>query len=210
MPRQKLYWHVNNSFKLLTLAASLQTVSVFHFMEPQITIRRCTVADATTLSHIACRTFYDTFFDTCTEEDMEGFLEQHYNTDQLESELGNPADYYYFAEIDGKPVGYLRFAENPVPYERDNDEKALELNRLYVDEQYHGRGIAKLLMAFYEHFAARNGYKYLWLGVWEHNARAQAFYRKFGYRFNGHKHDFPIGSTPQMDEWWDKTIPQSS
>ena len=175
-------------------------------MKQQIAITRCLVSDAATLSHLASRTFYDTFYDTCSEEDMQQFLDQYYNQDQLEKELSDPNDHYYFALIDGKPVGYLRFGENELPYDRKGNEKALELNRLYVDEQYHGRGIAKQLMLFFEAYAATNGYRYLWLGVWEHNLRAQAFYKKWGYVFNGHKHPFPIGNTPQTDEWWDKTL----
>lgn len=175
-------------------------------MDQPAIIRRCTTIDAPVLSYLAARTFYDTFADTCTEEDMQDFLEQHYHEQQLADELAAPGDHYYFAEIDGWPVGYLRFGGNPVPFPNESSLRALELNRLYVDEQYHGRGVARQLMQFYEDYATANGYCLLWLGVWEHNYRAQAFYKKWGYRFNGHKHPFPIGSTPQTDEWWVKII----
>jgi len=175
-------------------------------MEQLITIRRCNTTDAPTLAHLAARTFYDTFVDTCSEEDMQAFLEEHYHEEQLSKELANPDDHYYFAEIDGRPVGYLRFGENTVPFPYDEQLKPLELNRLYVDEQYHGRGVARQLMQFFEDYAAANEYSYLWLGVWEFNERAKSFYRKWGYASNGHRHPFPIGNTPQTDEWWAKTI----
>lgn len=175
-------------------------------MEQSITIRRCLTTDAPVLAHLAARTFYDTFADTCTEDDMHSFLEEHYHEQQLADELANPADHYYFAEVDGRPVGYLRFGENPVPFPYDDALKPLELNRLYVDEQYHGQGIARQLMQFFEDHAAANTYGLLWLGVWEFNYRAQAFYKKRGYTFNGHGHPFPIGSTPQTDEWWQKIL----
>jgi len=100
------------------------------------------------------------------------------------------------------PVGFLRFLESPVPFPCNTCTRALELNRLYVDQSYKGKGVAQELMDYYLQFAADNRYDFLWLGVWEHNYRAQAFYRRYGFSFTGHRHPFPIGNTPQTDEWW--------
>lgn len=175
-------------------------------MDQAIIIRRCTAADAPALSGLACRTFSDTFTGTCTDADMQDFLSAFYNEAQMRAELGNPDDHIYFAMLDDVPVGYIRFGNNEVPFDHNNDLPALELNRLYVDKAYKGKGIAQLLMDFYEQYAATNGYRLLWLGVWEHNERAQAFYRKYGFSFSGHRHPFPIGSTPQTDEWWVKVV----
>ncbi|MES2849190.1 MAG: GNAT family N-acetyltransferase, partial [Bacteroidota bacterium] len=52
-----------------------------------------------------------------------------------------------------------------------------------------------------ETFAKENKYEVLWLGVWEHNDRAKKFYEKMGFKDSGHTHDFPIGNTPQRDNW---------
>ena len=49
-------------------------------------------------------------------------------------------------------------------------------------------------------------YELLWLGVWEHNEKAKAFYKKWDFTDTGNKHDFPIGSTPQTDHWLMKFI----
>jgi hypothetical protein len=47
--------------------------------------------------------------------------------------------------------------------------------------------------------AARDlGAKYLWLGVWERNARARAFYKKSGFAEIGEQH-FQLGSDRQRD-----------
>jgi ribosomal protein S18 acetylase RimI-like enzyme len=167
-----------------------------------ITIRRCTVADAPALTALARRTFYDTFTGTCTEADMQQFLDTFYYEAQIVRELGNPADYTFFAETDGRPVGFLRFLESVVPFPCDARLKPLELNRLYVDEAYKGTGVAQQLTGCYLQFAADNNCDFLWLGVWEHNYRAQAFYRRYGFSFTGYRHPFPIGDTPQTDEWW--------
>ena len=164
-------------------------------------IRRILLEDAAVLAKISRQTFYDTFTGTCTEDDMQSFLEQYFNLEQVQSELGNPDDYYFFAEVEGKPVGYIRFMQDYNNWELVKKWKALELKRLYVLQQYHGKGIAQQLMDFFILFAQQNQYQLVWLGVWEHNVRAQKFYEKYGFADSGHRHDFPIGDTAQTDKW---------
>ncbi len=167
----------------------------------EITIRRILLRDAAALAEISRQTFYDTFTGTCTEEDMQSFLEQYFNLAQVQTELTNADDYYFFAEADGRPVAYIRFMEDYNNWELVKKWKALELKRLYVIQQYHGKGIAQQLMDFFILFAQQNKYQVIWLGVWEHNARAQKFYEKYGFADSGHRHDFPIGDTAQTDKW---------
>jgi ribosomal protein S18 acetylase RimI-like enzyme len=175
-------------------------------MSPDITIRRCTVADAPALTTLARSTFYDTFTGTCTEEDMQDFLNTFYNEERIKNDLSNTEDYVFFAMVHNTPVAFLRFLESAVPFEYDASRKALELNRLYVDKAYKGQGIAHMLMDFYLDYAKTGGYSFLWLGVWEYNYRAQAFYRKYGFVPTPHMHPFPIGNTPQTDVWWARTL----
>jgi ribosomal protein S18 acetylase RimI-like enzyme len=80
--------------------------------------------------------------------------------------------------------------------------KSLELKRIYVLEEFHGKGVAQQLMNFVIQFAQTNKYQVVWLGVWEHNHRAQKFYKKYSFVHSGHTHDFPIGSTAQTDCWF--------
>ena len=115
----------------------------------EITIRRILIAEAPALSKMAKQTFYDTFTGTCTEEDMQAFLEQYYNLEQIKKELSNQDDYCFFAEINGEPVGYIRFMEDSSNFAEVNKWKSLELKRLYVLKEYHGKGIAQKLMDFF-------------------------------------------------------------
>lgn len=165
----------------------------------EITIRRILIAEAPALSKMAKQTFYDTFTGTCTEEDMQAFLEQYYNLEQIRKELSNQDDYCFFAEINGEPVGYIRFMEDSSNFAEVNKWKSLELKRLYILKEYHGKGIAQKLMEFFIAFADEYQYELAWLGVWEYNFRAQKFYSKYGFINSGHTHDFPIGDTPQTD-----------
>ena len=167
----------------------------------EINIRRININDVTALLIIARQTFFDTFTGTCTDEDMQSFLDQFYNEEQLGKELLDPETFCYFAEANGVPLAYLHFKEDYTNFPTEKKWKALELKRIYVLKEFHGKGIAQKLMDFILNFAAEKKYEMLWLGVWEHNIRAQKFYVKYGFENSGYTHDFPIGNTPQTDIW---------
>jgi len=172
----------------------------------QIRIRRITAADVTVLSDIARQSFYDTFTGTCTDIDMQGFLEQYFNKKKLEEEISDPQNFYFFAEVDGVAAGYLQFMEDYSGFPLMKKWKALELKRIYILKEYQGKGIAQELMDHFLTHALKNRYEVVWLGVWEHNTRAQKFYGKYGFVNSGHTHDFPIGNTPQTDIWFWKFL----
>lgn len=167
----------------------------------EIKIRRVTIDDVATLSILARQTFYDTFTGTCTEVDMQGFLDKYYSEEQLGKELMDAGTFCFFAALDGVPVAYLQFKEDYSHFSLIKKWKALELKRIYVLKTFHGKGIAQILMNFFLTYAAENEYEVVWLGVWEHNLKAQKFYEKYGFKNSGHTHDFPIGNTPQTDIW---------
>ena len=167
----------------------------------EINIRRIGIDDVAALSVLARKTFYDTFTGTCSEDDMEGFLDEFYSEAALGKELVDEEMFFFFAEADGVPVAYLQFKETYDNFPEIKKWKALELKRIYVLSEFQGKGIAQKLMDFFLNFAAEEKYEAVWLGVWEHNVRAQKFYEKYGFADSGHTHDFPIGNTPQTDKW---------
>lgn len=132
---------------------------------------------------------------------MQQFLRDYFDIEVVKQELADEKDLFYFIELDGKPAGYIRMMEDYSYFELMKQWKALELKRIYVDKDFHGKGLAQELMHFAETYATENGYDVLWLGVWEHNYRAKKFYQKMGFEDSGHMHDFPIGNTPQRDNW---------
>ena len=172
----------------------------------EINIRRITAADVASLSIMAKQTFYDTFTGTCTEEDMQSFLEEYFNKKRLGTEVSNADNFYFFAEAGGVPVAYLQFMEDYSGFPLIKKWKALELKRIYVVKEYHGKGIAQKLMDYILNYAIEGHYEVVWLGVWEKNMRAQKFYEKYGFVNSGHIHDFPIGNTPQTDIWFWKFL----
>lgn len=167
----------------------------------EIQIRRVTIADVAVLARLARETFYDTFTGTCTPGDMQWFLDENYSEEKLSTELKDEEMFCFFAELDAEPVGYLQFKEDYTNFQEIRKWRALELKRIYVLKAFHGKGIAQKLMDHYLNFAREKKYEVAWLGVWEHNERAQQFYAKYGFTRSGFTHYFPIGNTPQTDVW---------
>jgi diamine N-acetyltransferase len=172
------------------------------FLQKMKMITRANVNDSFELSHLAKTCFYDTFKDTCTDEDMHSFLEEYYSTEVLKKELADENEQCYFYTKNKINIGYILFKEGNWAFESLKRQKAIELKRLYVLKEFHGKGVAQALINFYLDFSKSNNFKVAWLGVWEYNERAKAFYKKNGFKDTGFNHPFPIGNTPQTDLWY--------
>ncbi len=160
-------------------------------------IRTATVADAAVVAELARRTFYDTFASTNDPADMALHLESSYGVEQQTREIADRDITTLLVEIDGQPAAYAQVRADHVP-DCVADRAAVELWRFYVDRQWHGRGIAQALMTRVKEVAREGGAKTLWLGVWERNDRARAFYVKCGFADVG-EHIFLFGNDPQTD-----------
>jgi diamine N-acetyltransferase len=172
----------------------------------EVTIRKIEPTDAEILSALAKQTFYNTFDGTCTGEDMQSFLEEYFNVPQIKKELEDKESFNFFAEAENVPVGYIRFQEDYESFQYIKKWKAIELKRLYVQKEFHGKGIAHSLMKIFMDYSIENKYEVAWLGVWEYNFKAQKFYSKYGFEDSGQGHPFPIGNTPQTDRWFLKFL----
>ena len=160
-------------------------------------IRRGVLEDAAVLADLARTTFYDAFAATNDASDMALHLERAYGVAQQGAELQDPAITTLLVEQDGKAIAYAQIRDHHVP-ECVKDTAAIELWRFYVDRGWHGQGIAPALMDCVKSEARLRGARTLWLGVWEHNARARAFYAKCGFIDVG-EHIFLFGTDPQTD-----------
>jgi GNAT superfamily N-acetyltransferase len=162
-----------------------------------VTIRAATIADAAVLAELARRTFYDTFASTNDPTDMALFLAESYGVDQQTLELNNRDITTLLAEEDGEAIAFAQIRAGHVP-DCVSGAEPIELWRFYVAHQWHGRGIAQSLMDRVKTEARLRGAKTLWLGVWERNDRARAFYVKCGFTDAG-EHIFLFGTDPQTD-----------
>ena len=149
------------------------------------------------LVEFAARTFIDTFGPDNRSEDIAMFLASTFTPDHQEREITDPAYITLLAEVDGSLAGYAQLRLSTPP-DCVTGPFPIELLRFYVDTAWKGRGIAQQLMIEVRETAKKLGARTLWLGVWERNQRAQAFYLKSGYQ-DGGAHDFVLGTDIQID-----------
>ena len=159
--------------------------------------RRGNLADAVRLAAFAERCFTATYAAHNTPEDMRDYIAAAYGAMQQERELADPDWATVLAESDEGLVGYAQFRRSS-PAAPVILEAPVEIYRFYVDASAHGSGVAQRLMANAIEAARDLGGRHVWLGVWERNARAIAFYRKSGFRDMGTQ-VFQLGSDPQTD-----------
>lgn len=162
-----------------------------------INIKRVTLNDIGQLQKIGRQTFFETFSAGNTEENMKKYLEEGFSIEKLTAELTDTNSQFYFAEFDNSIIGYLKlnFGQSQTELK---DEKALEIERIYVLKEFHGKNVGQLLYEKAMQIARQVNADYVWLGVWEENPRAINFYKKNGFvEFD--KHVFKLGDDEQTD-----------
>ncbi len=163
----------------------------------KIDIVRVTPDDIERLQKIGRQTFSETFSTGNTEENMRKYLDEGFSFEKLSDELSDDNAEFYFARIDDNVIGYLKLNTGQSQTEL-KDEKALEIERIYVLKEFHGKNVGQLLYEKAIWVAKQHKADYLWLGVWEENPRAINFYRKNGFvEFD--KHIFKLGDDEQTD-----------
>jgi diamine N-acetyltransferase len=161
-------------------------------------IRMATERDAAALSEFGARTFFETFAADNTPEDMRQHLESAWRQEIQQAEIGDPGlDTLLACDAHGALAGFAQLRADHAPAGVPT-RRAIELKRFYVDKPWQGQGLARRLMDAVEARARERGALELWLGVWERNERAQAFYRKCGFRLVGTQ-VFVVGKDPQTD-----------
>jgi ribosomal protein S18 acetylase RimI-like enzyme len=163
-----------------------------------VVIRTATAAEAETLARFADRTFREAFAVDNRPEDMDAYCAAAFATDVMRGYLSDSSltTLVMFAD-DGSLAAYAQLRPK-APDRTATLPEPLELWRFYVDKVHHGRGIARQMMEAVIEVARERGAATLWLGVWEHNTRARAFYRKSGFVVVG-SHAFVLGADVQTD-----------
>lgn len=173
-------------------------------VKPFPEIRPATPRDADLLASLGARTFFETFAADNRPEDMAAYLGAAFTPSRLEAELADPRTRFFFAEIDGVAAGYAKLHSGEAP-ECVTGPEPIEIARFYVVQEWHGRGVAGSLMQACIEAAREEGARALWLAVWERNERAQAFYRKWGFRDVGAQ-AFRLGGDLQTDRVMERPI----
>jgi ribosomal protein S18 acetylase RimI-like enzyme len=162
-----------------------------------IDIVRVTPSDIEPLLGISRQTFTEAFSADNTEENMQKYLAESLSLEKLSAEVNDDNSMFYFAVSDNKPTGYLKLNFGTSQTELKAD-KALEIERIYVLREYQGQKVGQQLFEKAMQVARQAAADYVWLGVWEHNAKAIGFYRKNGFVEFG-QHVFRLGDDDQTD-----------
>jgi diamine N-acetyltransferase len=160
-------------------------------------IRRADRRDAAALASLAERTFRDTFAAANDPADLELHCAKSFGAEIQLREIENPSLVTILGDENGELVAFAQVRLHS-PTKCVSAEHPSELYRLYVAERWHGLGIAHELMKEVLEAVRIVASDRIWLGVWERNERAQAFYRKFGFEVVG-DHVFELGRDPQRD-----------
>lgn len=160
-------------------------------------IRRANNSDIEALVRIGRETFVSTFESQNNPEDTHDYVQKAFSHEALAEELSNAESEFFFFEKDREVAAYLKLNTGEAQTEKGL-ENALEIERLYVLDQYQGQRLGKALFEFAIRRAAESSRTWLWLGVWEENQKAIAFYESQGLSVFG-DHIFNFGNTPQRD-----------
>ena len=166
-------------------------------MTMTITIKKCILEDSLDLQAISMETFTDTFKDQNSPEHLNAYLERAYNVNQLEQELANQSSQFFFVYFNQEVAGYMKINTGDAQSEAMGND-SLEVERIYVKKKFQKHGLGKHLMNKAMEIALQEKKKKIWLGVWEDNENAIAFYQKKGF-VQTDSHSFFMGDDEQVD-----------
>ena len=167
-------------------------------------IKKCTLEDSRELQEISYETFNETFKHQNSPEHINTYLERAFDLNQLEKELANSSSQFFFVCFNNEVAGYLKVNTDDAQSEAMGDE-SLELERIYIKNRFQKHGLGKYLLNKAMEIAMERKKKKIWLGVWEKNENAIAFYLKKGFVQTG-VHSFFMGDEEQVDLIMTKTL----
>jgi ribosomal protein S18 acetylase RimI-like enzyme len=169
-----------------------------------IKITKCSSKDSYELQQIGYETFNETFKHQNTLENMNAYLESAFNLNQLEEELLNQSSQFFFIYFNQTVAGYLKVNTDNAQSE-EMGEESLEIERIYIKKEFQKHGLGKVLFNKAIEIAEELNKNKIWLGVWEKNENAIAFYKKMGFVQTG-SHSFYMGDEEQIDFIMTKTL----
>ncbi|MFB4389554.1 GNAT family N-acetyltransferase [Bacillus altitudinis] len=169
-----------------------------------VTLIRCNEQHIKELQKIGIDTFIETFHDQNKAEHIDAYVKTAFHSNQLLKELQHLFSQFYFVQVNGRLAGYLKVNMDDAQSEEMGDD-TLEIERIYIKQSFQKLGLGRYLMNQAFEIAEKHHKRDVWLGVWEHNKAAMAFYQKLGFVQTG-VHAFQMGDEEQMDFIMTKTL----
>lgn len=163
-----------------------------------VALRQISVNDVKMLAELSQKTFTETFAKDNTPEDLAKYIAENLTEDILLEKLSNKNSFFYVIEEENRPVGFLKLNINDAQTEKRGKD-TLEIERIYLLQETKRKGYGKQLLLEAIKKAKLENKQQVWLGVWENNFPAKAFYKKQGFKKVG-SHTFVLGNDAQTDE----------
>jgi len=163
----------------------------------RINITRCKSEQLRLLRDISIETYRDTFAESNSEALMQQYFDNALNAEKLSQEFHTVGSHFYFIYLNEQVAGFLKINLESAQSD-DVAQNSLEIERFYIRKQHLRKGLGKRLMQFAFDIAKQLDKATLWLGVWEHNDSALAFYGGLGFYKIG-EHPFNMGGDIQTD-----------
>lgn len=172
---------LTNDFIFVQIKAHMDTIH----------LQKVNANEVAELQKISRKTFFETFSESNSESDMEKYLQENLSIETLSEELNQNQSEFYFALREEEVIAYLKL-------NFDSKYGGVEIQRIYVLKEYHGKQVAQMLYDKALEVAEKRNAPHMWLGVWEENPRAIRFYEKNGF-IAVDKHSFRLGDDEQTD-----------
>ena len=169
-----------------------------------ISEKKCTIEELQILQKISIETFNETFKEQNSPENMKAYLDRAFNLKQLKKELSDNNSEFYFVYYNDEVAGYLKVNINEAQSE-EMREDSLEIERVYIKRKFQKYGLGKYILNKAIEISLERNRKKIWLGVWDKNDNAIAFYKKMGFVQTG-AHSFYMGDEEQIDYIMSKTL----
>lgn len=162
-----------------------------------LSIRKVIPEDLTLLRNISIQTFLETYGCYNTEENLALYFSNNLSEETLKGQIDSIETDYFFVLKDDVPAGFIKIGLKNNPIQKSK-EKELEIERIYILNDFQGFGAGNFLLEYTESIAKSKGITQIWLGVWKKNLKAQEFYFRKGFTQIG-EHDFWLGKDRQRD-----------
>ena len=139
------------------------------------------------LSDFGSKSFIYAYQCTLPQEELNKYISHAFSESTIREEInGLSATYFVCQDSELNSCGYAKLIQSPPPKCIHSDSH-IELQRLYIDSDYRGQGIGKLLESHAESYALNRNIRDIWLRVWEGNVVAQEIYKKWGFTIVGNE-----------------------
>jgi len=151
-------------------------------MDTEITIRAISLPDAETLSTLAKNIYRQYYLHLWHPGGADWYTNEYaYPVYKLKEELAAPENLHWIAYAGTEAIGYIKLILKPKFQDGDYSESA-ELERIYIDQLFAGKGLGRKFMQLAENAAVMNGKKNIYLKAMDSATDSIAFYKRMGFR----------------------------